>query len=80
MHFGRLIRITKFGGAPNSIAYIVAIPEAAKAVALIRTEAADPEDKVEDLGRVSDDLLKALKLLPGEYVRADGKRDSDRPT
>jgi hypothetical protein len=68
MDFGRLIRTSKFLGAPNSIAYIVALPHPADAFELVRTKAADPEDEVEDIGRVSDDLLKELKLNSGDFV------------
>ncbi len=56
MEFGRLIRASKFRDAPGAIADIVALPEAAKAIELIRTKVANPEDEVEDLGRVSDTL------------------------
>jgi hypothetical protein len=75
MDFGRLIRVRKIRGASNSIAYIVAIREPAKAIELIMTKEAAAEDEVEDLGRVSDALLKALKLQPGDYVRADARRN-----
>jgi hypothetical protein len=68
MDLGRLIRTSKFLGAPNSIAYIVALPDPADAIELIRTKAADPEDEVEDMGRVSDDLLKELKLSFGDFM------------
>jgi len=74
MEFGRLIRTSKFRGAPRAIAYIVAIAEPEKAIALIRNVIAEPEDEVEDLGRVSDALLISLKLEPGEFARADACR------
>jgi hypothetical protein len=32
---------------------------------LIRINIAGPEDEVQDLGRVSDALVRSLKLLPG---------------
>jgi hypothetical protein len=71
MDFGRLIRKRKFRGAPDLVAYIVALSDPRDAIELIRTKAADPEDEVEDMGRVSDELVKALKLNPGDFVRAD---------
>lgn len=79
MDFGRLIRTSKFLGAPNSIAYIVALPDPADAVELIRIKAADPDDEVEDMGRVSEELLKELKLNSGDYMRADGAGTAHTP-
>ena len=51
-------------------AYIVAIADAAKAIEVIRAKAAAPSDEIEDLGRVSDTLLLALKLAAGQFMRA----------
>jgi hypothetical protein len=68
MEFGRLVRKCNRSAA-GATAFIVAIPDSAKAVELIRRKAADPGDEVEDLGRVTDALIKALKLQPGEFMR-----------
>ena len=70
MHSGRLIRVSKYRGDPNTIAYIVALADPAKAIELIRAQAATPGDEIEDLGRVSDALLTTLKLATGQFVRA----------
>jgi hypothetical protein len=70
MEDGRLIRVGK-NGDPKTVGYIVAISDAALAVGLIKTKVADPDHEVLDLGRVSDNLIKALKLMPGEFIRAD---------
>ena len=75
MEFGRLIRKRKFRRAAGVTAYIVAIPNPDEAVELIKRKAADPGDEVEDLGRVSEGLITALKLQPGEFMRADEKRE-----
>lgn len=72
--FGRLIRTSKFCGDPNAIAYIVAIAVSADAMELVRTEIAQPGDTIEDLGRVSDALLRSLNLCSGEFVRANKSR------
>jgi hypothetical protein len=68
MHNGRLIRVSKYRGDPRASSYIVAIAEAAKAIELIRRQASTPGDDVEDLGRVSDALLIALKLGTGQFM------------
>ena len=74
MEDGCLIRVGKYRGDANAIIYIVAISNPNKAVNLIRDKTANPVDEVQDLGRVSANLLSALKLLPGESIRADGQR------
>jgi hypothetical protein len=68
---GRLIRTSNDRNALGSIAYIVALSDPADAIELIRSNVADPGDKVEDIGRVSEELLKALRLDPGGFMRAD---------
>ena len=70
MHNGRLIRVSKYRGDPDSVAYIVAIADPSKAIELIRAKAATAGDDVEDLGRVSDALLISLKLEAGQFKRA----------
>jgi hypothetical protein len=72
--YGRLIRTSNDRETPKSIAYIVALSDPADAIELIRSKVADPDDKVEDIGRVSEELLKALRLDSGHFVRADGRR------
>jgi hypothetical protein len=74
MEYGRLIRLRKLDGDPKGIAYIVAIQEPMAAIELIQRRVAGPHDQIEDLGRVSDALLKTLGLSEGEFVRADEKR------
>jgi hypothetical protein len=70
--YGRLIRTSSDSEPPKSTAYIVALSDPADAIELIRSKVADPDDKVEDIGRVSEGLLKALRLDSGHFVRADG--------
>ena len=70
MGYGRLIRVRKFPGDEKAIAYVVAVSDPAKAMELIRRKVANPDDEIEDLGRVSDALLAAMKLEPGDFVRA----------
>ena len=73
MPFGRLIRLRKPGEA-HGIAYIVAVTDAIEAMELVRVKVAGTGDEIEDVGRVSDELLKALHLMPGDITRADDPR------
>jgi len=78
MERGRLIRVGKYRGDPNAVAYIVALPDPATAIDLIWKKAASPDDLIDDVGRVSDALLTALNLLPGDFTRADNPRNLGR--
>ena len=68
MH-GRAIRVSLFEGDPRETIYVVAEPDRSKAMMLLRAKLEENYDQFEDLGRVSDDLLAALNLAPGEYKR-----------
>ena len=78
MERGRLIRVGKYRGDPNTVAHIVALLDPATAIDLIRKKAAGPDDLIEDVGRVSDGLLTALNMLPGDFTRADNPRNLGR--
>jgi hypothetical protein len=75
MPTGRLVRVRKSPNDPESVSYIVAEPTAAKAVALVRLKTRAPEESVEDIGRVSEALIKALDIPSGEFVRVDKRRE-----
>jgi hypothetical protein len=70
MSEGRLIRVGKNRGDVKAVSYIVAIGNAVEALALIRSQASTPNDEIEDLGRVSRELLVALRLGSGQFMRA----------
>lgn len=70
---GRIIRINK-RGVSDRIAYIVAVGDPTEATELIRQNVGVSDDAIEDLGRVSNELLRSLNLKPGELVRADDPR------
>jgi hypothetical protein len=72
--FGRLVRASKCHGDRCAVAYIVAVANPSEAMELIRTKVAEPGCTIEDLGRVSDALLRSLNLSSGEFVRADALR------
>jgi hypothetical protein len=69
---GRLIRVRN--GDLRPATYIVAVLEADKAVELIRSSIGSQGDEITDLGRVSDELLKALAIAAGDF------RSIDEPT
>jgi hypothetical protein len=70
MEGGRLIR-TRLNGMAGQITYIVAVSDAQAAIDVIRRDATHPDVEIEDLGRVSSALVTAMKLQPGQYMRAD---------
>jgi hypothetical protein len=73
---GRLIRVTTSGetAPPKSAAYIVAESDKAKALAIILESVARPGDDVQDIGKVSEQLVAALALAPGEFSPVDGPK------
>jgi hypothetical protein len=71
MAYGRLIRTKKHADDTKGVAYIVAGAEAAEAIAIIRTREAGSDDEIEDLGRVSEQLLETLDIPSGEFLRID---------
>jgi hypothetical protein len=65
---GRLIRKSGYPGDPKSVAYIVAIEDATEAIELIKNKAPTSGGDVDDLGHVSDALVRALHLIAGEFI------------
>jgi hypothetical protein len=69
---GRLIRVISGESAPpKAAAYIVAESDKAKAMGIILECVAMPGDDIQDLGRVSEPLIMALNLAPGEFSPVD---------
>jgi hypothetical protein len=50
---------------PNTKIYVVVVPEAEKAINILKAGLGRPNDDYEDLGRVSEALLNALSLQAG---------------
>jgi hypothetical protein len=73
MGSGRLIgvRTSSLGGKFVTVGYLVAEQDATKAVDIIKRRIAKPTDEVVALNRVSEELLQALRIEPGEFSRAD---------
>jgi hypothetical protein len=73
---GRLIRKSAYRGDSKSTAYIVAVDDADEAIELIKQNATEPGDEIQDMGRVSDGLLQTLSLPAGSFVILDKGRAS----
>ena len=71
MGSGRLIRVSKSGDEPAAT-YIVNETNQATAIEIVRKAVCDPGDNIQDLGRVSEELLKAMSVEPGKFVPVDG--------
>jgi len=69
MAFGRLIRVRAHRSDVEATIYVVAEAEVEKAVDILKIALARPHDEYEDLGRVTDSLLNALGLQPGQFAR-----------
>jgi hypothetical protein len=68
---GRLIRVSKSGDKPAA-SYIVNETDQAAAIEIVRKAVCGPDDDIQDLGRVSEELLKAMSVEPGKFVPVDG--------
>jgi hypothetical protein len=64
---GRLIRVKNRRGDADAVVYVVAEPDPAKAMDIIKA-AGLGDDDLEDLGRVSEAVLNALALQPGQFM------------
>ena len=71
MMYGRLIRTKKHTNDTKGVSYIVAVAEATEAMAIIRMREAGSDYEIEDLGRVSEQLLETLAIPSGEFLRID---------
>ncbi len=69
MGFGRLIRVRGHRSDPESAVFVVAEAEVEKAIDILKIALGRPLDEYEDLGRVTDTLLNALGLQPGQFAR-----------
>ncbi len=67
--FGRLTRVKSFRGDPGAVVYVVAEPDPLRAMEILTTAGLASGADFEDLGRVSEALLKALALGPGQFRR-----------
>jgi hypothetical protein len=68
---GRLIRVSKSGDKP-AVSYIVNETDKATAIEIVRKSVGGSGDDIQDLGKVSEELLKAMSVEPGKFVSVDG--------
>jgi hypothetical protein len=68
MGFGRIVRVGDRQSGASAHIYVVAEADSAQALRIVRTKLAQFDGEVEDLGRVSSDLIKALNLSPGDVI------------
>ena len=71
MGYGRLVRVTAKspdGDDLQPVIYVVAEGDSAKAMRIVGAEV-QVNANIEALGRASNELLNALKLAPGEFIR-----------
>jgi hypothetical protein len=73
MPFGRMVRVSGRDDG-HAVDYIVALSDADEAIDLIKRKVGAREDQIKDVGRVSDELLNALNLMPEQFIRADNPR------
>jgi hypothetical protein len=65
---GRLIKATKASGAGRiALLYVVAEPSSEKALEIVKSDL--PGARIEDKGGVSERLVNALSLAPGQFVQ-----------
>ena len=64
LSFGRLIRV-------KGVIYVVAEPDPKAAIAIAQANICRDDDAIEDLGRITEILVNALNLKPGEMIRVD---------
>ena len=65
--YGRTIKVSLYSRHPNAAFYVVAEPDRAKAMAILKAGIEENYDELEDVGHASEALLAALNLKPGEF-------------
>jgi hypothetical protein len=70
MGFGRMVRISNHRGDQKAVTYVVAEADSAQALRIVKTKLEQFDGEIEDLGRVSGDLVKTLGLSPGDMIKA----------
>ncbi len=75
MRFGRLVnvRTPSSSGEFVTIGYLVAEPDAKRAIEIIESKLAELTGEVVEVCRVSEKLLNVLGVPPGGFRRADGR-------
>ena len=64
---GRLIKVTRASAAGRiELLYVVAEPSCEKALEIVKS---DVPDRIEDKGCISERLVDALSLVPGQFTQ-----------
>jgi hypothetical protein len=53
----------------DAVIYVVAEADSAQALRIVKTKLERFDAEVEDLGRVSSDLVRTLQLNPGDIIK-----------
>ena len=74
MGLGCLVKVTtrSSGDRLATVAYVVSEQDADRAIDIIKSKIAQLADDVVVVSRVSEELLHALGIAPGNFTRADG--------
>jgi hypothetical protein len=68
MGFGRMVRVGRRSDV-DAVIYVVAEADSAQALRIVKTKLERFDAEVEDLGRVSSDLVRTLQLNPGDIIK-----------
>jgi hypothetical protein len=68
MAFGRMVRVGGRRGT-DAVVYVVAEADSAQALRIVKTKLKQFDGEIEDLGRVSGDLVQALRLKAGDMIK-----------
>jgi hypothetical protein len=72
---GFLVKVTTQPSG-GTIAYVVSEQDSDRAVNIVKSKVAQFTDEVVVVSRVSEELLYALGVAPGHFMRADGHADA----
>jgi hypothetical protein len=68
MGFGRMVRVGRRSDV-DAVIFVVAEADSAQALRIVKTKLERFDAEVEDLGRVSSDLVRTLQLNPGDIIK-----------
>ena len=82
MALGCLVKVTTRSSDAWLVetAYVVSEQDADRAVNIIKSKIAKLSDEVVVVSRVSEELLHALSVAPGDFARADGRQSQRKMT
>jgi hypothetical protein len=74
MGLGCLIKVSTQSSGVGAVttAYVVSEQDADRAINIVKSKLAPRADDVVFVSRVSEELLLALRVEPGDFTRADG--------